>query len=88
MDKLTWAPMNPCDTCPASPKNDPQAYDGCEVAKTCVLYYKFISGKEYQKELLLYLIKTYSVKFLDIDGRTQEAISTWHLESMLKQLGV
>jgi hypothetical protein len=28
-------PENPCEECSASPKNDPQAFDGCEVAWNC-----------------------------------------------------
>jgi hypothetical protein len=31
-------PKNPCERCAASPKNDPQAYDGCDAADSCIDY--------------------------------------------------
>lgn len=76
--KQEWMPVNPCDTCSCSPKNDPQTFDGCEVSNTCVQYGIKIGGVIAQKKLLVHLMKHPEILFPYTYIR--------RLESMLKQL--
>ena len=56
MKNNQWISVDPCETCPSSSKNDPQAFDGCEVFNTCVQYGVRIGGLAAQNKLLEYLI--------------------------------
>jgi hypothetical protein len=76
-----WMPVNPCEKCAASPNNDPQAFDGCEVFNTCVQYGVRIGGITAQRKLLEYLIAN-----TDETKGYSHVVTYVELKSMLKQL--
>jgi hypothetical protein len=78
MNKPEWTIISEAEIAEAIGSKIGSTYTNLDLVK--------IAGALYQKKLLQYLIKTYSTKFMDIDGHTQESVSTWHLESMIKQL--
>ena len=82
-DRPEWIPVNPCNTCPEGPYNDPQAYDGCAVYQTCVIYGMYCGAKLYQKKLLEYLNERYGDIYLGYGITLSFAFN-----AILKRLGV